>query len=176
MAAREEHLVLIAQIAASYVRRNPIGLDQIATVVRNATDALVEAEKELGGRSEAGGGSDALPEAEGGEASQRPMAPPGVSIGKSVHHDYLVCLEDGERFRSLKRHLRTAHGLTPQQYRMRWHLPPDYPMSAPASSEGRSEVAKARGLGRKRPRAVSQPTGGRRPATRKKPRGRRAKA
>jgi predicted transcriptional regulator len=171
MAAREDRLVLVAQIAASYVRRNAIAVDQIATVVRNATDALVEAEKELGGSLEPTGRSGVARDGDGGEA----RLPAGVAIEESVHHDYLVCLEDGGHFRSLKRHLRTAHGMTPQQYRLKWRLPPDYPMSAPASSEGRSAVAKARGLGRKQSRGVAQASRGARAATRRKPRRRQAK-
>jgi predicted transcriptional regulator len=169
--AREDRIVLVAQIAASFVRRNPVGLDQIATVVRNATDALVAAEKELGGSFASIGGPDAARNGDGGDV----RSPAGAAVDKSVHHDYLVCLEDGGHFRSLKRHLRTAHGMTPQQYRLKWHLPPDYPMSSPGSSEGRSAVAKARGLGRKQSRSAAQASRAARPAIQRKPGRRRAK-
>jgi len=74
---------------------------------------------------------------------------PAVSIKKSVRPDYIVCLEDGEKFRMLKRHLRTAHELTPDAYRERWGLPGDYPLVAPKYAELRSELAKKIGLGRK---------------------------
>jgi len=72
-----------------------------------------------------------------------------VSIKKSVQREFIVCLEDGKHARTLKRHLRTAHGMTPQQYREKWRLPRDYPMVAPAYSALQSQIAKATGLGMK---------------------------
>ena len=72
---------------------------------------------------------------------------PAVAIKKSISPDHLVCLEDGKRFKSLKRHLRTAHGLTPEQYREKWKLPPGYPTVAPGYAEKRSALAKSSGLG-----------------------------
>jgi predicted transcriptional regulator len=72
-----------------------------------------------------------------------------VPIKKSVQPEYIVCLEDGAHQKTLKRHLQSAHGMTPQQYREKWRLPKDYPMVAPAYSEQRSKMAKALGLGRK---------------------------
>jgi predicted transcriptional regulator len=72
-----------------------------------------------------------------------------VPVRKSIQPDAITCLEDGRTFKSLKRHLRTSHGLTPEQYRQRWGLAWDYPMVAPAYSEARSGIAKAVGLGRK---------------------------
>lgn len=74
---------------------------------------------------------------------------PAVPIRKSVNPDYIICLEDGKKFKSLKRHLATSHGLTPSEYREKWGLPADYPMVAPAYSSARSALAKATGLGRK---------------------------
>ncbi len=74
---------------------------------------------------------------------------PAVSIKKSVTSDHLVCLEDGKKFKSLKRHIRTDHGLTPDEYRQRWNLPHDYPMVAPSYAAARSKLAKKMGLGRK---------------------------
>ena len=68
---------------------------------------------------------------------------------KSVFPDYIVCLEDGKKFKSLKRHLRTDYGLSPDDYRAKWGLPPDYPMVAPSYSATRSALAKSTGLGRK---------------------------
>ena len=76
-----------------------------------------------------------------------PQLSPAVPIDRSVRDGYLVCLEDGRRFRSLKRHLRTVYGLTPDAYRARWGLPADYPMVAPSYSANRSALAKAIGLG-----------------------------
>jgi len=75
---------------------------------------------------------------------------PAVSIKKSIAPDYLICLNDGRRFKSLKRHLRTAYNLTPDDYRKMWGLPPDYPMVAPAYAEARSQLAKKMGLGQQR--------------------------
>ena len=75
-----------------------------------------------------------------------------VPVRASVKPDYLVCLEDGRKFKTLKRHLMTHHGLTPEQYRERWDLPADYPMVAPSYAESRSRLAKEMGLGQKRKR------------------------
>lgn len=75
---------------------------------------------------------------------------PAVSIKKSVTPDYIVCLEDGKKFKSLKRHLSTHYNLSPDEYRQRWNLPRDYPMVAPAYAAARSSLAKSMGLGRKR--------------------------
>jgi len=78
---------------------------------------------------------------------------PAVSIKKSVQPDFIVCLEDGKKFRSLKRHLRTAYDMSPDQYRSKWSLPHDYPLVAPSYAKARSELAKAMGLGQKRRKA-----------------------
>ena len=75
---------------------------------------------------------------------------PAVAIKRSIMPDYLVCLEDGKRFKSLKRHLRTRYNLTPDEYRARWGLAPDYPMVAPNYAAARSELAKTMGLGQQR--------------------------
>lgn len=76
-----------------------------------------------------------------------PVPAPAVPVKKSITHDYLICLEDGKRFKSLKRHLATAFGMTPDQYRKKWGLPSDYPMVAKSFADRRSQVAKAIGLG-----------------------------
>ena len=85
-----------------------------------------------------------------GEPAPAPEAAPTPAVNpkRSVHADHIVCLEDGKKFKSMKRHL-TSHGLTPQQYRAKWGLPPDYPMTAPNYSEQRSVMAKNIGLGLK---------------------------
>ncbi len=72
---------------------------------------------------------------------------PAVSIKKSIGQDYIICLEDGRKFKSLKRHLRTKYNLSPEEYRTKWGLPKDYPMVAPAYAEARSNLAKQMGLG-----------------------------
>ena len=74
---------------------------------------------------------------------------PAVPVRKSVASDYIVCLEDGKKFKSLKRHLRTHYDMSPEEYREKWGLPPDYPMVAPNYSATRSRLAKDNGLGRK---------------------------
>jgi predicted transcriptional regulator len=85
------------------------------------------------------------------EPANRPV--PAVPVRKSIMPDHLVCLEDGKRLKMLKRHLKTAYNLTPEQYRERWGLPPDYPMVAPNYAKQRSRLAKEIGLGtRSRPR------------------------
>jgi predicted transcriptional regulator len=85
------------------------------------------------------------------EPADRPV--PAVPVRKSVMPDYLVCLEDGKRLKMLKRHLKTAYDMTPEQYRERWGLPADYPMVAPNYAKQRSRLAKEIGLGtRSRPR------------------------
>jgi len=88
---------------------------------------------------------------------------PAVPVKKSVTPDYLVCLEDGKKFKSLKRHLRTTYDMSPDQYRAKWGLPPDYPMVAPNYAKARSELAKTMGLGQQRRKApvVEAPTSGR---------------
>ena len=79
------------------------------------------------------------------QATERPK--PAVAIAKSVFPEYIICLEDGKKFKSLKRHLRTQYGMTPEQYREKWSLPADYPMVAPNYAKARSELAKQMGLG-----------------------------
>lgn len=78
-----------------------------------------------------------------------PELKPAVPVRKSVNPDHIVCLEDGKKFKSLKRHLRTHYDLSPEEYREKWGLPADYPMVAPSYSEVRSRLAKVNGLGRK---------------------------
>lgn len=82
---------------------------------------------------------------------------PAVSVKKSITDDYLVCLEDGKKFKSLKRHLSTAYSMTPDEYRTKWGLSRDYPMVAPAYASARSSLARQMGLGRKRDEAASMP-------------------
>lgn len=84
------------------------------------------------------------------EQELEPVGPiPAVPIRKSIHADYLICLEDGKKLKMLKRHLKTAFDMTPEQYRERWGLPPDYPMTAPNYSKQRSKFARESGLGQR---------------------------
>jgi predicted transcriptional regulator len=95
----------------------------------------------------------ALQRVTSGEAqpSSEPLKP-AVSVKKSINPDFIICLEDGKKFKSLKRHLRTQYGMTPEQYRDKWSLPADYPMVAPNYAAARSQLAKQMGLGQQRRR------------------------
>ncbi len=88
------------------------------------------------------------------DLGEKPLSPaaPAVSIKRSVRPDYIICLDDGKKFKMLKRHLRTTYNMSPEEYRAKWNLPSDYPMVAPKYAEQRSELAKKFGLGRKRGR------------------------
>lgn len=126
----EELLRLGAGIVAAYVARNTVAVDAVPDIIRTVHHAL---------EGLANGGAQPVPE-------ERPK--PAVPIGKSVQHDYIVCLEDGKRLKMLKRYLRTRFGMSPDDYRRRWGLQPDYPMVAPAYAARRSDFAKQIGLGR----------------------------
>ena len=86
----------------------------------------------------------------GAAPASREVPKPAVSVKRSVMPDYIICLEDGKKFKSLKRHLRTHYNLTPEEYREKWGLPHDYPMVAPNYARARSELAKKMGLGTRR--------------------------
>ncbi len=122
---------MAAEIVSAYVRNNSVPVGELPTLLQSVHEAL--------------GGilTGAKP-----EAPKEPLQPK-VSVKKSVTTEYIVCLEDGKRFKSLKRHLHSEHGLSPQDYREKWGLPKDYPMVAPAYADARSNLAKTMGLGRK---------------------------
>jgi predicted transcriptional regulator len=128
---------LTASVVSAYVSNNPVNsnaLPELITSVHAAIAALLA--------------PPAPPEAE------RPV--PAVPIKKSITPDYLISLEDGRRYKSLKRHL-SGRGLTPEQYRTKWGLPADYPMVAPSYAKQRSELARSMGLGRKRAEPEPEP-------------------
>jgi predicted transcriptional regulator len=126
-----------AKIAAAFVRRNQIGAEQLPILISTVHQALATVGK---------------PVAEiGGERT------PAVPIRRSVHRDYVVCLECGWRGQMLKRHLATGHGLTVEQYRARWSLRSDHRITAPGYSERRSGFAKQIGLGRGRRASREEP-------------------
>jgi predicted transcriptional regulator len=136
-----DKLALIADVVSSYLRRNSVSTDQIGTVVASVTRAIGDAEKQLaGGGVEVGASPDIA-------TTARPE--PAVSVRSSVKPDFIICLDCGAKVKTLKRHLQSAHGLDPKQYRERWELKKDYPMTAPAYSERRSAMARDLGLGRK---------------------------
>ena len=126
-----QYIALAAEIVSAYVSRNSVPSGDLAGLIGDVHAALLQA---------AGNGV-----AEPAEAPK-----PAVQARKSVQPDYIVCLEDGKRFKSLKRHLRTIYDLTPDQYRAKWGLPADYPMVAPNYAAARSELAKQMGLGQQR--------------------------
>ena len=124
---------LTASIVSAYVGNNPIPAAEIPALINVVHGALLRV---------SAGRAEAPPE----------PAKPAVSVKKSITSDYLVCLEDGKRFKSLKRHLRTQYNMTPEQYRDKWGLPPDYPMVAPNYAVARSQLAKKMGLGQQQQR------------------------
>jgi predicted transcriptional regulator len=124
------HLVaLTTDIVCSYVTKNSIQRDQLGDLIDSVYNTF------------AGLGRNDLAKA---SALQ-----PAVPIKKSVTRDFIICLEDGKKFKSLKRHLLSTYGMSPEDYRARWNLPSDYPMVAPSYSERRSDLANRMGLGRK---------------------------
>jgi predicted transcriptional regulator len=123
---------LIAQIVSAYVRNNRVSAQDVSELIRSVHQALLSLES---GRTEFAGEN----------------LKPAVPIKKSVGDEYIVCLEDGAKFKSLKRHLHSEHDMSPEEYRAKWNLPHDYPMVAPKYAAHRSELAKAIGLGKKRP-------------------------
>lgn len=125
--SREELLSLTTEIVSSYVSNNNIGTAEISGMIEQVykTLATVNADNVM--------------------MADRPQ--PAVPIKKSVTPDYIICLEDGKKLKMLKRHLKTAYGMTPEDYRERWGLPADYPMVAPNYAKQRSRLAKDIGLG-----------------------------
>jgi predicted transcriptional regulator len=129
--AAKGYIDLTANIVSAYLSNNPTPASEIANLISQVHSALLRVSS---GRN---------------EAPTEP-AKPAVSLKKSINPDYLVCLEDGKRFKSLKRHLRTQYNMTPEQYRDKWGLPADYPMVAPNYAVARSQLAKKMGLGQQR--------------------------
>lgn len=127
----DDVLGLTAQIVSAHVANNTVAPEALPSLIQQVYRTLDGAGKQ-----------PARPE----------PAQPAVPVKRSVFHDHIVCLEDGRKLKMLKRHLRTAYGMTPEQYRQRWGLAPDYPMVAPDYAKRRSSLAKQIGLGT-RPRA-----------------------
>ena len=121
-------LGLTAQIVAAHVSNNPVSPDALPSLIQEVYKTLSGVGREP-------------PEPE------RPQ--PAVPVKRSIFQDYLVCLEDGKKLKMLKRHLKTAYNMSPEQYRDRWGLAPDYPMVAPSYARHRSSLAKKIGLGTK---------------------------
>ena len=127
------YIELTAEIVSAYLSHNTVPAGDIPGLINQVHAALTR----VTGNS--------------GEAPVEPLKP-AISVKKSITPEYIVCLEDGKKFKSLKRHLRTQYNMTPEQYREKWALGADYPMVAPSYAAARSQLAKQMGLGQQRRR------------------------
>lgn len=127
------YIDLAADIVSAYVSNNSVPASELPALISDIHGALVRL---------------------GGNPVEEPSEPqkPAVSVKKSIAADFIICLEDGKKFKSLKRHLRTQYNMSPEQYREKWGLPADYPMVAPNYAAARSRLAKEMGLGQQRRR------------------------
>jgi predicted transcriptional regulator len=123
---------LVADIVSAYVSNNSLPAAELSMLIAEVHAVVAKLSKD--------------------PPENTPSDPPkpAVPIKKSITEEYLICLEDGRKFKSLKRHLRTRYNMTPEQYRAKWQLPPDYPMVAPGYAQTRSRMAKDMGLGQQR--------------------------
>ncbi|MEP9366787.1 MucR family transcriptional regulator [Xanthobacter sp. VNH20] len=144
------YVELAAEIVAAYVSNNSVAASEIASLIETVHTSISNLTQ---------------------TAKEPEVVPltPAVSVRKSVTPDYIICLEDGKQFKSLKRHLRTRYDLTPEEYRAKWGLPSDYPMVAPNYAAARSELAKASGLGQLRKTAAAAPVATKPAAKRRAP-------
>ena len=128
--SRDDILRMAVDVVAAYVSKNPLPAGQIPDVINTIYNSL----NQIDGHA---------PEVK----AEAPR--PAISVKRSITPDYIICLEDGKKLKMLKRHLRTTYNMTPDEYRAKWGLPPDYPMVAPNYAAQRSDFAKKIGLGRK---------------------------
>jgi predicted transcriptional regulator len=128
---RADLVELTAEIISAYVSNNTVVASDLPSIIGDVHEALSKATNRIG-------------------TTEREELRPAVALKKSVTPDYIVCLEDGKKFKSLKRHLRTHYNLSPEEYRDKWGLPHDYPMVAPNYAAARSQLAKQMGLGTRR--------------------------
>jgi predicted transcriptional regulator len=128
---KNELVELTAEIVSAYVSNNTVVATDLPGVIHNVFDALSKASSTSG-------------------QAPREELRPAIPVKKSVTPEYIICLEDGKKFKSLKRHLRTHYDLSPEEYREKWGLPHDYPMVAPNYAAARSDLAKRMGLGQRR--------------------------
>jgi predicted transcriptional regulator len=128
---------LTADVVAAYVSNNALGADKIGELIGAIHSALSKASTQA-------------------VEPEKPDLVPAVSIKKSLGHDFIICLEDGKKFKSLKRHLKSHYDLSPEEYREKWGLPRDYPMVAPAYAAARSDLAKSMGLGQRKAAPVAK--------------------
>ena len=130
METKTELVELTAEIVAAYVGHNAVSSSDLPGLINDIHRALAGAVVD-------------------GDTPEQPELKPAVSVRRSVTPDHIICLEDGKKFKSLKRHLRTHYNLSPEEYREKWGLPRDYPMVAPNYAAARSQLAKKMGLGQK---------------------------
>jgi len=128
---QEELLALTSDIVASHLSNNSVPVSELSKLIEDVFGTLQAIDS-------------------GAREAEKPQ--PAVPVGKSITPSYLICLEDGKKLKMLKRYLMTQYGMTPEEYRERWNLSPDYPMVAPNYAKQRRELAKKIGLGRKRSR------------------------
>ena len=131
--AQAPYIELAADIVSAYVSNNSVPLAELPNVIRDVHSALMRVTEQSA------------------PVEVEPLKP-AVSVKKSITPDYIICLEDGKQFKSLKRHLRSQYNLSPDAYREKWGLPVDYPMVAPNYAKARSNLAKQMGLGQQRRR------------------------
>ena len=122
---------LTSEVISAYVSNNPVSTNELPSLIREVHNAFQ------------GIGDKSMTMGKGNQT-------PAVNPKKSVFRDYIICLEDGKKFKSLKRHLRSHFDMSPEEYRAKWGLGLDYPMVAPSYSEKRSSLAREKGLGRKK--------------------------
>jgi len=128
-ARSQSHLIeMVSDIVSAYVAHNPVPVADLPKLIERVHSTLVEIENGNGGEA---------------KTELRPAVP----VRKSVTEDHIVCLEDGKKFKSLKRHLRTRYDMSPDEYREKWNLAADYPMVAPNYAKQRSDLARKMGLG-----------------------------
>jgi len=140
MDTRPDLVELTTEIASAYVGANTVPAHELPGVIETIYRSL----KGLSGLT---------------ETVETEARTPAVPVKRSITNDHLVCLEDGKKFKSLKRHLRTRYNMTPDEYRAKWGLPHDYPMVAPNYAQARSDLAKRMGLGKKAPSTVRAKAG-----------------
>lgn len=136
LASLHNEIDLTADIVASYVAHNSVPASELPALINSVHQALTQLGRPV--------------------VHDHKQQEPAISVRKSVTPDYIICLEDGKKFKSLKRHLQTRYNMSPSEYRAKWGLPSDYPMVAPNYSAARSNLANAMGLGRKAAAAKSR--------------------
>ena len=130
MESKVELMELTTEIVSAYIGNNTVAQADLPVLIQQVYTAIASLD-------------------EGGAQLKREQLKPAVPVKKSVTDEYIICLEDGQKFKSLKRHLSTHYNMSPEEYRVKWGLPNDYPMVAPHYAQTRSNLAKQMGLGQR---------------------------